>query len=102
MEIKSAITKSKNWIHGEQKIIKVKKINEMKNESEECIQTEAWGGMDRKYRGRGETVKSSNTHVFEVPQGTSARERKRMRQMLSWRDNGWEYFRTDEKYLTRI
>lgn len=51
----------------------------MKNESEECIQTEAWGGKDRKYRGRGKTVKSSNTHVFEVPQGM---ERKRMWQML--------------------
>ena len=31
------------------------------------------------YRGRGKTVKSSNTHVFEVPQGM---ERKRMWQML--------------------
>lgn len=51
----------------------------MKNESEECIQTEAWGGKDRKYRGRGKKVKSSNTHVFEVPQGM---ERKRMWQML--------------------
>lgn len=56
-----------------------KESNEMRNESEESTQTKAWGGKDRKYRGRGETVKSSNTHVFEVPQGM---ERKRMWQML--------------------
>lgn len=48
----------------------------MKNESEECIQTEAWGGKDRKYRGRGETVKSSNTCIWSSTRNFSKREKE--------------------------
>lgn len=49
-------------------------------------------------RDRWETMTRSNTQIFGIPHGMEERECGRY---MNWRDNGWEYFRTDEKQGTR-